>query len=900
MDAKDKNAGEKPMRLYLVDASSYAFRAYHATLRQGLATSKGLPTGAAYVFTNMILKLLREERPTHLAVIWDPKGKTFRHEKYELYKANRAETPEDLGVQLGYIQKIVEGFSLPGLTLPGYEADDLIAHITKKAESQGIETVVVSGDKDLFQLVSDKVTMLDTLKDVRYDIEGVKERFGVEPEQVRDMLGLMGDSSDNVPGVPKVGEKTARKLVQEYGSLERVLASADKIKGKVGENLSIYADQARLSMDLVTLHSDLDVEFEWEDFLPGEPDSRALTGLFKELEFNRLLTEFGQQEAKLSARGYRLITDGKELEDFIKKAKQKGRMAVDTETTSLAPMQADLVGISMAVAPGEAAYVPVAHIGIGSQSQLPWEKVREAVAPALQDPGIEKIGQHLKYDFIVLSRAGITMVGMGFDTLIASYLLNPRRRTHNLTDIAFEYLGHRMVSYEDICGKGKSQIPFAHVPVEQAMHYSCEDADVTLRLKEYFSPMLSGLGMEELLYNVEMPLAPVLARMEMTGVKVDADELRRLSKKFSEDMERIKNKVWEAAGEEFNLDSPKQLSNVLFEKMGLPKLKKIKTGYSTGEEVLLKLAAEHEIAGLVLEYRRVSKLKSTYTDALAKLVHPRTGRIHTSYNQTVTSTGRLSSSEPNLQNIPVRSGEGRLIRQAFIGEGENKILSADYSQIELRLMAHFSEEPALIRSFENGEDIHARTAAEVLAAAAGEVTPDQRRRAKVINFGILYGMSAHGLSQQLGIGRTEAQRYIDAYFARYPGVRAYIDEVIKEAREKGCVRTIMDRRLTMPEINSANSIARAAAEREAVNAPLQGSAADIIKVAMISIDRKIMERDMRSRMTMQVHDELVFEAPASEVEELSGLVREEMESAAELRVPLVVDVSSARTWAEAH
>ncbi len=898
MPGKKKTANEGK-RLYLVDASSYAFRAYHATARQALSNSKGHPTGATLTFTNMLLKLIREEKPTHLVVVWDSKGKTFRHEMYDLYKANRAETPPDLGPQIADMIGISRAFSLPSLQVEGFEADDIIGTLARRATEEGVETVIVSGDKDLTQLVSPMVTMLDTLKDVRYDEEAVKEKWGVEPGRVIEVMGLMGDSSDNVPGVPKVGEKTARKLIEEFGTLEATLARADEVKGKVGENLKEYADQARLSRELVTIDVNMDLDFNWDDFVPGEPDREELASIFTELEFTRLMSEFGEQKQKIDVDNYETIKDLVRLKEFLESARKAGKLAVDTETTSIEAASADLVGVSMAVEPGRAVYVPLAHEGDGSEGQLEWDKVRDVLAPVLGGMEVEKIGQNLKYDYQVFKRAGLELGRIGFDTMVASYVLNPRRRVHNLDELASERLGHRTVKYEDLCGKGKSQIPFALVPVKDATRYAGEDADVTLRLYLGFEPELKDEP-RWVFENVEMPLVPVLARMESAGVKVNAGRLAQMSAKFDRKIKDLRSRVLEMADADFNLDSPKQLSEVLFNKMGLPAGKKTKTGYSTNEEVLTKLAEEHEIASLVLEYRGLTKLKSTYTDALAKLINPVTGRIHTSYNQTVTSTGRLSSSDPNLQNIPVRQGEGKLIREAFVGEGDNLIMAADYSQIELRIMAHISEEPALLESFEKGEDIHLRTASEIFGARPEDVTADMRRHAKVINFGILYGMSAHGLTRQLDVDHKEAQAYIDAYFGRYPLVRKYMDDVVEKARSQGYVTTIKGRRLPLPEIDSRNAMVRAAAEREAINAPLQGSAADIIKLAMIDVDRAMLEDGYKSKMIMQVHDELVFEVVPSELDALREMVIEKMEKAVELKVALKVDVAHGGSWAEAH
>ena len=902
MSAKKKN--NDTMKLYLVDASSYAFRAYHATMRQRLSNSKGLPTGAVLTFTNMLLKLVREEDPTHIVVVWDPpREKTFRTEIYKEYKATRAETPADLKKQMPWIHDVVGAFNLHELLVEGYEADDVIGKLSKEAADQGIETVIVSGDKDLMQLLNENVTMLDTLKEKRFGPAEVKEKFGTGPEGVADVLGLMGDSSDNIPGVPKVGEKTAKKLIEEYGTLEAILESADSIKGKVGENLVSHADDARLSKKLATIVTDFDLDYAWKDFLPGEPDREKLNSLFTELEFGKLRKEFGgehAEESDVDREKYTTVKTQKELSDMVKKLEKSGGFAIDTETNSLDSNRAGVVGLSFSTEPGEAFYVPVRHTGDGSEDQLDPETVAEAIRPLLESDKIKKYGQNMKYDFAVLKWSGLSMNGMDFDTMVASYCINPKRRVHNLDDLANTFLSHNMISYEQVCGKGKSQIPFAEVPVEEATRYSGEDVDVTMRLMEIFAPRLKKLEVDKLYYEVEMPLVPVLARIQMTGVKVDQEKLAKLSKKFEKRIKELRDKIWDISGEEFNVDSPKQLSEVLFEKMELPPSKKTKTGYSTNEEVLTRLANDHEIAGLVLEYRRLTKLRGTYTEALGKLINPKTGRIHTSYNQTVTSTGRLSSTEPNLQNIPVRQGEGKLIREAFIGEKDNLIMSADYSQIELRLMAHYSEEPALVDAFRNNEDIHTRTASEVFGIEPDKVTPDQRRHAKVINFGILYGMSAHGLTRQLDVAHGEAQAYIDAYFARYPNVKKYMEEVVEMARADGYLRTLLGRRIPLNEINSSNALVRQAAEREAINAPLQGSAADIIKVAMIEVDKAIIDKKFDSRMIMQVHDELVFEVAPDELEDLKAMVIKKMESAYKLKVDLLVDVNEAKNWAEAH
>ena len=884
--------------LYLVDGSSYIFRAYHAMLRQRLSNARGLPTGATYVFSNMIQKLIREQKPEYLAVVWDPPVKTFRHNLYPQYKANRAETPPDLIPQFSYIRALVQAFGIPALEQEGYEADDVIGTLAKKAAEEGFEVVLVSGDKDLTQLLGPHVTMLDTLKNKITDVAGVKERFGVTPEHVIDVLALMGDSSDNVPGVPKVGEVTAKKLIVQYGDLENVLAHAGEIKGAVGESLRANAALARLCKELVTIKTEVPVPFDLSALKPRPPDRAKLVELFKELDFGKLLAEYSVESKEIPLDQYRLIKTEAELRSLIQELRAAGRFALDTETTSKDPMRAELVGLSFCAEPHRAVYVPVAHTGEGAPNQISRERALELLRPLLEDPAIKKIGQNAKYDLIVLARAGVQVQGLDFDTMIASYLLNPRRRSHGLDALALEFLGHKTISYEEVTDGGKKN--FAEVPVEQALRYSGEDADVTLMLHDLFRPLLKEGDFEELFHEIEMPLVGVLIRIEMNGVKVDTELLAKLSAELLAREETEREEIFRLAGQEFNIDSPKQLSEILFEKLQLPRLKKTKTGYSTNVDVLTKLALQHDLPRHVLDYRTLVKLQNTYTDALPQLVLPETGRIHTSLNQTVTSTGRLSSSEPNLQNIPVRTAVGKRIREAFIAEPGRRLLSADYSQVELRILAHISEDRTLIQAFARDEDIHRRTAAEVFGVMPEMVTEEMRRQAKVINFGIAYGMSGYGLSEELGISQKEALQYIDEYFRRYPGVYRYIQDTIAQARKQGYVTTLMNRRCYLPDIKSGNFNVRQFAEREAINAPIQGSAADIIKKAMVEIDRELIQRQMKSKMILQVHDELVFEAPKSEEKELEKLVVNLMESVVQLKVRLKVDAAWGKNWAEAH
>jgi DNA polymerase I len=884
--------------LYLVDGSSYIFRAFHATARQRLSNARGLPTGAIYVFTSMLQKLIREEKPDYLAVVWDPPVKTFRHKMYPEYKANRAETPPDLVPQFAYIRSLVQAFGIPALEQEGYEADDVIGTLSKKAEEEGFEVVLVSGDKDLTQLLGPHVTMLDTLKNKVTDVAGVKERFGVTPDHVIDVLALMGDSSDNVPGVPKVGEKTAIKLIAQYGDLNNVLAHAGEIKGAVGESLRANERLARLSKELVTIKTKVPVPFNLESLKPKSPDRAKLVELFKELDFGKLLAEYSVESKAIPPDQYRLITTEAELTSLIQELRAAGRFALDTETTSKDQMRAELVGLSFCAEPHRAVYLPVAHTGEGAQNQIARERALEILRPLLEDPAVKKIGQNAKYDLIVLARAGVQVQGLDFDTMVASYLLNPRRRSHGLDALALEFLGHKMISYEEVTDGGKKK--FSEVPVEQALRYSGEDADVTLMLHDLFLPLLKEGEFEELFREIEMPLIGVLIRIEMNGVKVDTKLLAQLSAELLAREEKEREEIFRLAGQEFNIDSPKQLSEILFDKLQLPRLKKTKTGYSTNVDVLTKLAAQHDLPRHVLDYRTLVKLQNTYTDALPLLVLPETGRIHTSLNQTVASTGRLSSSEPNLQNIPVRTAVGKRIREAFVAEPGRRLLSADYSQVELRILAHITEDPTLLQAFERDEDIHRRTAAEVFGVIPEMVTEEMRRQAKVINFGIAYGMSGYGLSEELGISQKEALQYIDEYFRRYPGVYRYIQETIALARKQGYVTTLMNRRCYLPEIKSDNFNVRQFAEREAINAPIQGSAADIIKKAMVEIDRELIQRQMKSTMILQVHDELVFEAPQSEEKELEKLVVSKMESVVNLKVRLKVDAGWGKNWAEAH
>ncbi|QSV46252.1 DNA polymerase I [Geobacter benzoatilyticus] len=886
--------------LYLIDGSSYIYRAYYAI--RHLSSPKGFPTNALYGFTQMLLKVIKDRRPGHIAVVFDVGRTTFRTDLYPDYKANRSAMPDDLVPQIAPIKDMVRAFNIPALELAGYEADDIIGTIARQCEERGMEAVVVTGDKDLMQIVTDRVTLLDTMKDKVSGIPEVQERFGVGPEGVIDILGLAGDTSDNIPGVPGIGEKTAIKLIQEFGSLDALLERAGEVKGKTGEKLREFADQARLSRQLATIVRDVPMEFDFAAFAASSPDNRRLAELFKEYGFTTLMKEL-TSEATLSTEQYRTISTEEEFQALLADLKAAGTVAVDLETTSLNPLEAEIVGISLSCRDHEACYIPVGHFYLGAPEQLPRQRVLDALRPLLTDPKIRKVGQNLKYDYQVFRCNGIKPSGVWCDTMVASYLLNPVRSGHGLDSLSVEHLDHKMISYEEVAGKGKEQVNFAQVPVEKASTYSCEDSDAAWLLHRLFLPRVADMGMERLFFDVEMPLVQILAEMELAGVKLDLELLGELSAGFGKQLAELEGMVMGLAPEPFNINSPKQLGEMLFEKLKLPtgKKTKTKTGWSTNVEELERLAeAGHGIASAILQYRGLAKLKSTYTDALPKLVQPVTGRVHTSYNQTVTNTGRLSSSEPNLQNIPVRTEEGRRIRRAFIAEEGHLLLSADYSQIELRVLAHMSGDRVFCDAFARDEDIHTRTAAEVFGLFPEMVTPEMRRQAKAINFGVIYGQGAFSLARQLGIATKVAKEFIDNYFARHPGARAFLDGCVREAEENGYVTTLLGRRLPIPDITSSNGNIRAFAQRNAVNYPIQGSAADIIKEAMVKATARMKREGMRSRLIMQVHDELVFEVPKDEVVAMEQLVEHEMEHAVALRVPLKVDISHGSNWSEAH
>ena len=886
--------------VYLVDGSAYIHRAYHAI--QGLTNSQGLPTNAVFGFTRMLIKLMQERRPAYAGIFFDARGPTFRHRLYTDYKANRPPMPEDMSVQIPYIKQIVAAYRLPVLEMEGYEADDLIGTFCRHLERRGWSVVMVTGDKDFFQLVSEQASLWDPMKDVATDLGRLRATMGVEPRQLVDVMGLSGDAVDNIPGVPGIGPKTALDLIRSFGSLEGLYAQIENLpRKKQQENLKKFREQAFLSRRLATIDTDAPLPLAAEELRVQDPDIQALSGLFRALEFRQLQQTLPRTGA-LRPKDYRPIFEASELTALLERLQTAGRFALDTETTSPDPMRAQLIGLSFASEADRAVYIPCGHRYLGAPEQLDRAFVLEQLRPVLEDPQVRKVGQNVKYDWMVLARHGVRLQGVAFDTMLASYLLDPSKRAHNLDQIALDFLDHKTTRFEELVGGRKGVATFAEVALKDAVPYACEDADVTLLAYERLVRRLEEVGLLPLLETVEMPLLPVLLRMEMRGVAVDIERLNELSKALEHRLEALESGIYGLAGERFNINSSQQLGYILFEKLKLPVQKKTKkkTGYSTDVDVLTMLAGLHELPAMVLQHRTLAKLKSTYADALVGLVHPETGRIHTSYHQTVTATGRLSSSDPNLQNIPIRTEEGREIRRAFIPRPGWRLLSADYSQIELRILAHCSEDETLIQAFRENEDIHTRTASEVFQVAPDRVGADLRRQAKAINFGIIYGMSPFGLARQLEISQTMAKTYIDSYFVRYPGVKRFLDRTVAEARQTGRTSTLLGRIRLLPDIAHSNPIVRQAAERTAVNTPIQGSAADLIKVAMIRIDEALAREGFEAAMLLTVHDELVFEVPPQEVDALRRRVREIMEGIWELRVPLQVNVATGSNWAEAH
>ena len=892
--------------LYLLDGTYYIFRAFHG-MRE-LRTSKGLPTNGLFAFTNMVMSFLREVRPTHFAVAFDPAGGTFRNEMYADYKANRSEMPADLVPQMPYFRKFVEAMRIPVLEVPGYEADDVIGTLVKSPLRKGFEVVVLTGDKDLSQLVDERTTLFDSMRSKKVDIAAVLERFLVAPDRVADVLGLAGDTSDNIPGVPGIGELTAGQLIREFGDMETLLANIDKVSGaKRKENLRAFADQARLCKKLATIYTEVPLTVTVDDITMCAPDYAAVDAFARELELSRLpglVRELFPQEVKAAARttaaqqGYRAVFERADLERCVAEIHAAGRFAFDLETTSVEPLEAEIVGIALAWRLNEGVYVPVAHQDLLAPRQLDRDEVLGLLAPLLQSAAIVKVGQNAKYEMAVLARYGVEFSPIGCDTMLAAYLLDANRRRYNLDGLAHDLLGHETIPYEQVAGSGAKQRRFDEVPISEATPYAAEDADVTLRCAAVLEPRLAEAGLKRLHDEVEVPLSRVLARMESRGIRLDVALLKELSVEFSGRASVLERQIHEAAGEVFSIASPKQLGVILFEKLGLPVVKKTKTGASTDQDVLETLAPMHPLPALVVEHRQLTKLISTYVDALPALVRSDTGRVHTDYQQTVAATGRLSSSRPNLQNIPVRTHEGRRIRQAFIPRDGWVLFGGDYSQIELRLVAHMSGDPVMIEAFRSGEDIHARTASEVFEVELSAVTREQRSAAKAINFGVIYGMGAMRLAAELGIPRAKASDYIERYFARIDKVKPFFDGLIASARERGFAETLIGRRRPIPELQGDKGRDYAMGERLAVNTPVQGTAADLIKMAMIAIDARLRSEGFQTAMLLQVHDELVFEAPPDELERAMALVKAEMEGVMSLSVPLVVDLASGPNWAE--
>jgi len=904
-------SAKKSSPLLLVDGSSYLYRAYHVPNLQRLTNAAGEPTGAVYGVINMLRSLIAEYQPEHMAVIFDARGKTFRHDMYEEYKANRPSMPDDLAAQVEPLHALVRALGLPLLQVAGVEADDVIGTLASQATMQGIETVISTGDKDMAQLVSPHVTLVNTMSQTTLDVAGVEEKFGVPPGQIIDFLALTGDTSDNIPGIPGVGPKTAARWLTTYGSLDSVIAHADEITGKAGESLRANLQSLALARELTAIRCDVALQAEPGSLEIQPQDKTALRELYTQLDFRRWLEELGGDVAHAASGDtgvdttvtYETVLTRAHLDDWLQRLSQAGQFAFDTETTSLDYMEAQIVGVSFALQAGEAAYVPLAHDYPGAPEQLDRDEVLSLLRPLLESKEYLKIGHNLKYDRNVLANHDIILQGLRFDSMLESYVLESTATRHDMDSVALKYLGHTTIKYEDVAGKGAKQLSFNQVPLETAAPYAAEDADITLRLHQAMWPQLSAAPTLERIYNdIEAPLITVLSDMERTGVAVDSKLLAEQSKYLAGRIMEIEQEAQREAGQPFNLASPMQIQALLFETLKLPVLAKTPKGVpSTAESVLQELALDYPLPQLILDYRACSKLKTTYTDKLPQQICPSTGRVHTSYHQAVAATGRLSSSDPNLQNIPVRSEEGRRIRQAFIAPPGNVLLAADYSQIELRIMAHLSSDKGLLAAFSAGEDVHRATAAEVFGVAPEMVSSDQRRSAKAINFGLIYGMSAFGLARQLGIARGAAQEYIDRYFERYPGVQAYMEATREQARSQGYVETVFGRRLYLPDINARNGQRRAAAERTAINAPMQGTAADIIKRAMILMHRWLSENTrVSARMIMQVHDELVFEVADEDCESLHEPVIECMTGAADLQVPLVVDIGTGANWDEAH
>jgi len=896
--------------LVLFDGNALLHRAFHA-LPPLTVPKTGETVGAVYGFALMLLKVINEIKPSHCAIAFDMKGPTFRHELFDQYKAQRPETPQELVGQLGRVRQLVEAFNIPIFELQGYEADDLLGALSRQASQQDIDTIIVTGDADTMQLVAPRVKVLypkpkgGFSNTMLYDAAAVSEKYGVKPEQITDLKGLAGDPSDNIPGVAGIGAKTAVKLIQEFGSIEKIYQNIDRVtpprlQSLLKENEAI----ARQSKELATIVIQMPVTLKPADCRVSRYDRNKVAELFRELEFASLLPRLPQidtegttsLEAKPPQGDYKIVSEAKDLEKLVKRLSQAKSFAFDTETTSLNPMAAELVGLSFSPAPGEAYYIPVGHVGLDPIGQLPLKEVIAKLKPVLEDRKLAKLAHNGKYDMTVLAEHGITVQNLSFDSMIAAYLLG--EKSMGLKNLAFAKLAIEMTPIVELIGAGAKAIPMSQVEIARAAGYASADADMTLRLAKIFEPELKQQGLWQLFAEVEMPLTPVLMHMEMSGVALDTGLLKQMSQRLAEKLSKLEDDIYDNVGHQFNINSPQQLSKVLFEELGLPTARKTKGGYSTSANILEELRGDYTIAGLILDYRQLSKIKSTYIDALPGLINPKTGRVHTSFNQTRTTTGRLSSSEPNLQNIPVRGELGKEVRQAFIAPRGSHLLSADYSQIDLRSLAHLSQDESLLDAFRHDEDIHSATAAQVFGVDPGKVTPEMRRVAKTVNFGVIYGMSDYGLEQATGLSREEAAAFINAYFEKYPGVKQYLESTKEEARQKGYVQTILGRRRAIPEINHSNRQVREAAERMAINMPVQGTSADIIKVAMINLDSEIARRKLKSQMLLQVHDELIFEVPQAEEKEMGKLAAELMTSAIELSVPLKVDIKTGPNWGD--
>ena len=915
---------EKQKKLVLVDGSSYLFRAYHAR-GVNLSSPDGRPTHVIYIVLNMLSKLVNDEQPDLIGVIFDAKGKTFRNDIYPEYKANRPPMPDDLREQIEPLHELIKARGLPLVCVEGVEADDIIGTMSREATEQGYRVLISTGDKDMAQLVNANVNLINTMNNHYMDEAGVVEKFQVRPDQIIDYLALMGDASDNIPGVPKVGPKTAAKWIAEYGDLDAVIAHADDIKGKVGENLRESLGFLPMSYELATIKLDCDTGILIEDLHPGESDSAALADYYQEFGFTRWYDELqdaniapslfsdndaqnnpgngpGKNKAVATSGSYECVLEQARFDAWLQRLRQATAFAIDTETTSIDYMRAELVGISLCLQAGEACYIPLAHRYEGVPLQLDKATVLAALKPVLEDPAIGKIGQNIKYDAHILISEGIRMRGLADDTMLESYVLNSTASRHNMDALAKFYLGHSTIHFEDIAGKGAKQKTFDLIEIEAASDYAAEDADITLQLHQVLGARLrEDEKLNSVYRDIEMPLVDILLDVERNGVLIDRDMLRSQGKEIDQKLGKIELEIYQQAGEVFNLSSPKQIQAILFEKLELPVLRKTPKGQpSTAEDVLEELGRDYEIPALLMEHRSLNKLMSTYIDKLPQEIDPNTGRVHTSYQQAVASTGRLSSTSPNLQNIPIRTAEGRRIREAFVAPPDHRILALDYSQIELRIMAHLSADESLLSAFARGVDVHRATAAEVFGAELEEVSGEQRRAAKAINFGLIYGMSAFGLGKQLNIGRNEAQQYVETYFERYPGVKRYMEETKQRARDQGYVETVFGRRLYLPDINARNGNVRQYAERTAINAPMQGSAADIIKRAMIRVQGWLLEQQPDCKMIMQVHDELVFEVAQNQVDHCRDAIAGLMTSAASLDVALEVDAGIGLNWNEAH